>query len=246
MKNLLKNKIFLGGAAGVLVIAIVLTVVLTGGGGSPPVIDNPAEPEESKPPITVEVPKNTPTDQTESEGEDTEGDPLLLEVGGNPTPDGGNGASGGGNNDPNVQVAQPVEPKNPTPPPNNGGNNGGGGIVIIGNGEADDMPYSCGVAGHKCPTPEAHAHISNLELEGCKFCGSKSCPSFYALDQWGKTIYTPSKCPKYDIKNDPVHYCQDCGKKTGDGKNNTCAQFVLAANCPECNKRVPSWTCHTC
>ena len=113
-------------------------------------------------------------------------------------------------------------------------------------GGESPKPYSCGVSGHHCDGPETHAYILNLELAGCEYCGSNKCPSFYATDEWGNTSYTPSKCPKYDIHKDPVYYCQECGKKCGDGTGGTCVQFVNADNCPMCGQWIEGWKCHTC
>lgn len=135
-------------------------------------------------------------------------------------------------------AAQPVTP---TPLPDESGSSGG---AVIGGEQS--KPYSCGVDGHHCDGPETHAYILNLELTGCKYCGSNKCASFYATDEWGNTCYTPSKCPKYDIRKDPVHYCQECGKKCGDGKDGTCVQFVNSDNCPNCGQWVEGWKCHTC
>lgn len=135
-----------------------------------------------------------------------------------------------------VTSAQPRETESPAPEST-------GGITI---GGTQSEPYSCGVAGHHCEGPETHAYISNLELEGCKYCGSHSCASFYAQDEWGNACCTPSKCPAYDVHNDPVYYCQECGMKCGDGSNGTCVQFVNADNCPGCGEYVEAWTCHTC
>ena len=118
------------------------------------------------------------------------------------------------------------------------------GIVI-----GDPTPaqtYSCGVAGHHCTGPETHSYICELERKGCEYCGSHSCPSFYAVDEWGQGCYTPSKCPKYDIHSDPVWYCQTCGKKCGDGRNGTCVQFVIDCTCPNCGEQIKAWTCHYC
>ena len=122
-------------------------------------------------------------------------------------------------------------------------NNDVGGAVIGGN---TPEVYNCGTPGHHCNGPETHAYVLNLELEGCPYCGSNKCASFYATDEWGNTCYTPSKCPKYDVKKDPVYYCQTCGKKCGDGKGGTCVQFVEACNCPNCKSHVNAWTCHSC
>jgi len=133
--------------------------------------------------------------------------------------------------------AEPMEPAQPEPDR--------GGEFVIGGGH-DHAPYNCNTPKHNCDTPEKHAFIANLEIDGCPMCGSHSCPSFYALNLWGFTHYTPSKCPEYDKLKDSVFYCQDCGKPTGDGTNGTCARFVNAANCPNCGEYVPAWTCHTC
>lgn len=115
-----------------------------------------------------------------------------------------------------------------------------------GNNENPPDAYDCGTPGHHCDGPETHAYVLNLELKGCPYCGEHDCPSFYAVDEWGNTCYTPGKCPKYDVRKDPVYYCQTCGKKCGDGRNGTCVQFVNACNCPNCGELVEAWTCHTC
>ena len=133
------------------------------------------------------------------------------------------------------------QPVTPTSLPDESENGG----IVIGGGE-QPKPYNCGVDGHHCDGPETHAYILNLELARCEYCGSNKCPSFYATDEWGNTCYTPSKCPKYDIYKDPVYYCQECGKKCGDGKNDTCVQFVNSDNCPNCGQWVEGWKCHTC
>lgn len=140
-----------------------------------------------------------------------------------------------------TEGAKPIT-ENPAPKPSTG-NQGGG--IVIGDGSPIEK-YDCGVAGHHCDGPETHAYIQNLELEGCAYCGSHSCPSFYATDEWGNTCFTPSKCPKYDIKKDPVYYCQNCGKKCGDGKNGTCVTFNVDIYCPNCGKHVKAWICHYC
>ncbi len=133
-------------------------------------------------------------------------------------------------------TATPITEKTPT-------DDGNGGISI---GGGQPEAYDCGVAGHHCDGPETHAYILNLELEGCPYCHKNNCPSFYAVDQWGNTCYTPSKCPNYDVHKDPVYYCQDCGRKCGDGSGGTCVQYVNACNCPNCGKHVDAWTCHSC
>ena len=134
------------------------------------------------------------------------------------------------------EIATPITERMPA-------DDGNGDISVnIGQPEA----YNCGTAGHHCDGPETHAFILNLELEGCPYCGKNDCHSFYATDEWGNTCYTPSKCPQYDIHKDPVCYCQTCGRKCGDGCNDTCVQFVTACNCPNCGKYVEARTCHSC
>ena len=147
-------------------------------------------------------------------------------------------------------TTEPIEPDTPIQPPaddteddtgNKDDENHGGDTTHSGN-----TAYSCGTAGHHCDGPETHAYIMNLELKGCSHCGSNNCPSFYAVDEWGNTCYDPSQCPQYDVHNDPVHYCQKCGKACGDGSNGTCVQFVSACHCPICGEHVDRRTCHTC
>lgn len=135
-------------------------------------------------------------------------------------------------------AAQPVT-TNPLPD-----ESGNGGIVI--GGSEQPKPYSCGVKGHHCEASETHAYILNLELDGCEYCGSHNCPSFYGTDEWGNAGLFPKLCPKYDIHKDPVYYCQTCGKKCGDGSGGTCVQFVNSAGCPNCGEWVEGWKCHTC
>jgi len=120
-----------------------------------------------------------------------------------------------------------------------------GPVILIG-GDYREETYSCGVAGHHCEGPETHAYISNLELAGCKYCGSHTCPSFYGTDEWGNAQYTPAFCPEYNVTADPLNYCQTCGRPTGDGTNGTCVHFIQECDCPNCGKHVGSRECHTC
>ena len=135
------------------------------------------------------------------------------------------------------------EQKKETPPADTEKHKNGG--IVIGD-PTPTQTYSCGVAGHHCTGPETHSYICELEQKGCEYCGSHSCPSFYAVDEWGQGCYTPSKCPKYDIHADPVWYCQTCHKLCGDGRNGTCVQFVIDCTCPNCGEQVKAWTCHYC
>ena len=107
-----------------------------------------------------------------------------------------------------------------------------------------ETKYSCGTAGHKCDSPETHAYVCNLELEGCPYCGSHTCLSFYGVDQWGNGGFFPELCPEYNTSKDAGKYCRVCGRKQGDGSNGTCVQFVSACTCPGCGEWVEAWTCH--
>ena len=140
-------------------------------------------------------------------------------------------------------MQEPKEQKEETPPAETEKVKSGG--IVIGD-PTPAQTYSCGVAGHHCTGPETHSFICELEQKGCEYCGSHSCPSFYAVDEWEQGCYTPSKCLKYDIHTDPVWYCQTCHKPCGDGRNGTCVQFVIDCTCPNCGEQVIAWTCHYC
>ena len=142
-----------------------------------------------------------------------------------------------------AQTEKSKEQKKETPPAETEKLENGG--IVIGD-PTPTQTYSCGINGHHCTGPETHSYICELEQKGCEYCGSHSCPSFYAVDEWGQGCYTPSKCPKYDIHADPVWYCQTCHKLCGDGRNGTCVQFVLDCTCPNCGEQVKAWTCHYC
>lgn len=237
-----KNKIIMGVTAGVIAIAVIVTaVLLTGGNVTPPVTDNP-DAGNSSSDVVVNLPTDDPsgTGSTDPTGKEKD-EPLVIDVSGNPENPTGTGNNGSNSNSAKTPEKS-VDTKKPEPPADN--KNGGG--IEIGGDDHDHTPYICGSPNHHCKNAEAHAYIQNLELEGCPFCGSHSCPSFYGTDEWGNSGLFPKLCPKYDIKKDPLYYCQDCGKKIGDGKNDTCTQFINACNCPICGEYVPARTCHTC
>lgn len=105
--------------------------------------------------------------------------------------------------------------------------------------------YSCGSKNHHCSSKEEHTFIVSLEEKGCTICGSHSCKSFYALDEWGNPCYDITRCPKYSEKKDPANYCEHCGKEVGLGDNGTCVRFTVDTKCPICGKNVSAKTCHT-
>lgn len=241
MNKLLKNKRFLAiaGSAVALVLVITLVYSLTRGGKSP-LSDSTLESSISKPDtnIVVELPDNseTPDIPDNSTTNDIPNDGTGLKPDESISVDSGKTTTG--------EKAQDTAPTaKETNPPKNTDNQNGGGIQI--GGDDNNQKYSCGLPNHKCDGPETHAYILNLELEGCSYCGSHSCPSFYALDKWGNACYTPSKCPKYDTQKDAVEYCQACGKKNGNGDNDTCQKWIIDFPCPTCGELVKANKCHT-
>lgn len=117
--------------------------------------------------------------------------------------------------------------------------------IRIGSETAKTEPYACESDQHHCDGPETHAYIQNLELMGCSYCGSHSCPSFYAVDEWGHTCYTPSECPQYDEQKDAGKYCPVCGRKNGNGNNGTCQKWMNKTRCLTCGETVDAQTCHS-
>ena len=237
MKN--KKTLFIVGGIVLAVILAVVIIVCSFGGKKTDSPQNTSEPETettATSDLKIDDPETEAGSETETTLDETsampdDGNALTLEDEPMPTKTGKTGTGGKAG-----QTATPVTEKTPTDDGNVGG-------ITIGGGQTEK--YDCGTPGHHCDGPETHAYILNLELEGCPYCHKSNCPSFYAVDQWGNTCYTPSKCPQYDVHKDPVYYCQTCGKPTGDGSHGTCVQFVTACNCPDCGKWVEAWTCHT-
>lgn len=243
MKNIFKNKkVLILSCVSVLVVAAIIVTIALIPKNTPP----ETTPEESTPQTTdtsnIDVPEVSDNPVTEETSSTTDGGEIEPD-------DSGLTPANVDTNPPETsktteKVDEPAKPVTETPvqPPKEPEQPGG--ITIGDGGKAE--PYNCGVDGHHCANEYAHASLLNLELEGCPTCGSHSCPSFYALDEWGQTLYTPSKCPQYDIHKDPLHYCQTCGKKCGDGTNGTCCIFVVDTTCPLCHKAAKAWTCHYC
>lgn len=215
---MIKNKKrMIGALSGALALIIIFTITLTGG-KTPGIDTTPTVSEKPTGNIVVEIPnKISSKPQTEE---------IKVDVEGN-NPDQSKPTSSIGEKAKDPALA--VNPSTPSQP-----NNGNGDGIKIGN-EAPPTNNS-----------ETDAFIKNLEIQGCPYCGSHSCESFYTKDQWGNPCYTPSRCPKYDSTKDPVHTCQTCHKPCGDGTNGTCVEFVNDCYCPNCGKWVPARTCHTC
>ena len=235
MKN--KKKMFLiGGISLAVVVCIVLTVIFTSRNNDKV---EPAAKDDSE--VSSELVVDKP--QTDSEDEDIQ---ALIDSNEKITDD-GTGLKAQVEEEPEYKSSvkgtnnsKTTKPAEKTSIPAEQGQTG----FVIGNGGSTEA-YNCNTKNHHCDGPETHAFILNLELEGCPYCGSHSCVSFYATDKWGHTCYTPSKCPKYNSHNDAAEYCQKCGKKCGDGSNGTCVQYIEACNCPICGKWVESMTCHS-
>lgn len=229
MKMTPKRKIILGSVLGVVAVAITITALCVGLNKTIPT-ENPDNTSKSPTDVVVSVP--TTPDITDVSTEQPSNKQIIIDVGNGSQP-----SDNTSSKTPAKDTDKTVSTFTPTQPNNNGGVNIGG---------SEPTAYNCNTANHHCDGPETHAYITNLELQGCMLCGSHSCASFYALDEWGHTCYNVTKCPKYDAKKDPVLYCQICGKTNGDGSNGTCVQFVNDANCPNCGQFVKANTCHTC
>ncbi len=234
-----KKKVFIiGGIALAAVVAVILLIVLLPKEQEKLTpAETRAESKESES-VMIDEPESDSKKQTESKTEKAEGTAITPKEETEPAESKPEKVKVNAET-----VATPViEAKPETNPVVSGGEV----IHIGGNTPPEPEEYHCGTPGHHCKGPEDHAFIQNLELEGCQYCGSHSCPSFYAVDQWGNACYTPSECPKYNIHSDSVYYCQTCGKKCGDGTGGSCVQFVEACNCPLCGEFVEARTCHSC
>lgn len=142
---------------------------------------------------------------------------------------------------PQTSTVKPATPVTQKPSPGSQGTHS----EILEDGNDSVNEYSCGSAKHHCDSKETHNFIVSLENKGCPHCGSHSCKSFYAVDEWGNACYDPIKCESYSAKNDASEYCQECGKKCGTGSNGTCVRFTVDTTCPKCGKKVSGKTCHS-
>ena len=239
MKNLLKNKAFIGISVAALVIVITITAVWLLPDKVP--IDGTSQAPGTSD-VTVNVPDiSTPsettgvTKQPDGEAEKENSSDLVVDVGNTKSTD-----NNSGNNSGNANTTE--KPVTEEQPKDTGNDNNGGGIQI-GGGDSTEK-YSCGCPNHHCKNAEAHAYIHNLELEGCSYCGSHSCPSFYDVNEWGFTRYNQTLCPKYSEKSDPAKYCQQCGRELWSQSNPTgCFRYLQDTDC-ECGEHVKANTCH--
>lgn len=84
------------------------------------------------------------------------------------------------------------------------------------------------------------------ETKGCPICKDTDCPSLYGKDQWGQDDIDLSLCPDYNLEDDPLITCTHCGKKKGDGTNDTCVRYLEDTICEHCGDEVLLLECHTC
>ena len=224
-----KKKIIIGSIIGVVVIALIVTMVLTLNKEQPKEEVTTTETTEQ---VTVELPNKIEETETETTQLAEDDDTLKID---------------------NVEVQAPTTTKahkdnSATQKPVNKDENKGDNVGIVINPQAPaptPTTYSCGSSGHHCDSKEIHNFIVSMEAKGCEHCGSHSCPSFYATDKWGNAGLDVTKCPEYSKKKDPLYYCQDCGKKVGNGSNGTCMVFTVDVECPDCGASVSANTCHS-
>ena len=67
----------------------------------------------------------------------------------------------------------------------------------------------------------------------------KKGPKADSVSKGGSPIY------HYDEKKDPIECCPICGRKNGNGDNNTCQKWIVDFTCPKCGQLVKANECHT-
>ncbi len=240
MKKLFKNKKLLAVIGGATALLLIISVACLTTRHNPPVSDVSSEPSASDTgeSIVIETPDSTASPDSTSSV--TAG--KIVDDGSGLKPN-ENVTSSVTEKNTGKKAQKTVSPAKESDPPKDSEKGSGGGIQI--GGCESTAKYSCGSPKHHCDGPETHAYILNLELEGCPYCGSHTCSSFYAVDKWGNACYTPSKCPQYNKTKDSAEYCQACGRKNGNGDNNTCQKWIVDFTCPICGERVKANQCHT-
>lgn len=240
MRKLLNNKLFISSVAVALVVIIGVVVVL--------LIPNKAENLDGEntsnssgvmvnsPDVNVSIPSGTTasdeTTKTTNTSDPNETSDLVVDIGGTTKKPKDTDES----KTPAKTADTPITPSTPSQPDSEG--------ISIGDDESNSQ-YNCGVEKHHCINADNHAYIENLELQGCIYCDSHSCTSFYYVSSAGIPICNPQLCPKYNEKNDPIEYCQKCGRKNGDGENNTCQKYIVDFTCPKCGQLIKANECHT-
>lgn len=232
IKELLKNKKVVAGAslALILVVAVVASAVYWP--DKPPELPVAESSSTASGGVTVNIPEPLATESDGSTTATTAGTALIVDVKGDP-----NGTTTSASREKAKTPDAPVATAKPAQPEVGG--------IQIGGGEQPQEKYNCKTPNHHCINTENHAYIENLEIQGCPYCGSHSCKSFYYVSSAGIPICNAALCPKYNEKQDPIEYCQVCGKKNGDGDDNTCQKWIVDFTCPKCGQLVKANECHT-
>ena len=234
MKN--KKKLcIIGGAVLCVILAAVLCIVLIPkSGDSKPAESNPTKSTGGT--VVIDEPvKETQSDETKNINEDgkikDDGNGRLS-----PKTEAEEAAKSTTTGEKAKEVNKTVTEQ---PVPKDDGKTGG---ISVGDGEAEK--YSCGDKNHHCENAEYHAYIKNLELDGCPYCGSHSCQSFYVTNEWGNTEYTPTKCQEYNKQKDATEVCPRCGLGYWSADNpGGCFSYLQDTVC-ECGETVLGNTCH--
>ncbi|OGO91729.1 MAG: hypothetical protein A2Y17_13280 [Clostridiales bacterium GWF2_38_85] len=202
----MKKKTIIISASTLVLVAVILTsLMLRHPQIEPPQQETSSTIETSSvSPVVPEVTSSTTSTPTPSQ---TDNPSLNVDVKAGVTDSPSNGENGG-----NKATASVDQKPKPTTSSN------GGGINIGGEAPATD-------------NSETNAFIASLEAQGCPYCGKHDCVSFYTKDEWNNPCYNPKKCPQYDKHEDPLYYCQDCGKPIGDGTNGTCSPKISGSDC---------------
>jgi hypothetical protein len=230
----LSKKVITIGITGTLAVAMIATTIFIGL-QKKPAITADIQKQTSSTDIVIKLPNENQTESGRVEEINNASNPsLIVDVNGNSQISNNNI----NNKTPAKEPAKPITPATPSQPENNG-------INIEGSSQQIETAYNCNTPNHHCINSENHAYITNLELQGCPYCGSHFCPSFYYVSPAGIPICNPTLCPKYDVKKDPIKYCQTCGRPNGDGSNGTCQKFIVDTVCPICGVLVKAHECHT-
>ena len=214
---------------GIAVLAIALVVIaIYLGLQKKPTTESGAENETQTTTIEVRLPDENKTESSSITGT-TSAQKAGLNVNVNGNPQNINKRI------PAEEAAKPINPVTPT--------------QVINTTRARTQPpitsYKCNAPNHHCINAENHAYITNLEIQRCAYCGSHSCPSFYYVSSAGIPMCNPSLCPQYNVKKDPIKYCQTCGRPNGDGNNGTCQKYIVDTICPICGELIKAHECHT-
>ncbi len=238
MKNLFKNKKIIISISSALTILLIFGIVfsMTHQNNEFTPTESVTNASETSKDVVIDTPENdNSTDETASIGEiEDDGNALKPDESIENTVSKTPGKEAETNATPKKETDAPAQ--DPENNAENGSRNDGNPPV--------EEAFSCGYTNHHCQNAEFHASLLNRELDGCPYCGSHSCPSFYAVNEWGYTKYDPALCPKYNVQKDSAEYCPNCGRKMWSPDNPTgCFSYLQDTQC-ECGEYVPANTCH--